>query len=341
MTKVLKVVFSVCGLVAFVFMVRAIGLTTIATDLRRTGIWFLAIIVLWGVVYLFNTGAWYFILDRKKKVRFARIFQVCVSGFALNNLTPLAGVGGEPYRAMVLKESIGGKDSLSAVVLYWMLHFLSSFVFWIFAIAIVALTMNLPVDIKLMFTITVVFSLAGTWFMMSRHKNGMFGTVFRIAGKISVLTSIAGKFGLTEQSVLLLDDGIKGLYNGRKKDFYSALSMEVIARVVASFEFIFILKAIGIEISFIQALYLSAGYSLFVNVFFFIPLQLGAREGGLYLLTGAIGIASGVGVFMALVMRIREILWTLVGLLMMNITGAPAKGHSMPDLLRDEELNAK
>ncbi len=322
-------------------MVRAIGIGEIAVDLRRTGLWFVAIIALWALVYLFNSGAWRLILRGRREVSFPKIFQICVAGFALNNLTPLVGVGGEPYRVMVLKESVGARDSLSAVVLYWMLHFLSSFVFWIFAIIIVMLTINLPVDLRVVFAVTLLGSLFGTWFMLSRHMKGMFGTVFKVAQGFSFLKRITEKMGLTEKSMALLDDRIKGLYRSRKPDFYWALLLEVVARVAASIEFILILKAIGIEIGLYEALYLGAGYYLFVDAFFFIPLQLGAREGGLYLLTGAIGIASGVGVFMALVMRIRELFWTLLGLLLIHVGGVPAKRQPIPDLLRGEDIDVK
>ena len=341
MTRILKVIFSVCGFIAFVLMVRAIGLEAIAVDLRRMGLWFLAIIALWGIAYLFNTGAWYFILNGGRKVGFGRIFQVCVSGFALNNLTPLVGMGGEPYRAMVLKERLGTGDSLSAVVLYWMLHFLSSFVFWVLVIPVVTVTLLFSVDIRMIFAVTFVFSLAGVWFMMLRHRNGMFHKLYGLTQKSAALRRLTEKFAVTENSILLVDNRIKALYNKRRKDFYLSLLFEVVARILVSLEFVFVLTAIGIHITPLEALYLSAGYYLFVDAFFFIPLQLGAREGGLYLLTGAIGIAPAVGVFMALVMRIRELFWTLVGLLLVHAGGISAKRPSIAELIRNEEADAK
>jgi hypothetical protein len=70
-----------------------------------------------------------------------------------------------------------------------------------------------------------------------------------------------------------------------------------------------------------EAFYINAGSSLIINLFFFMPFELGAREGGLYLVLGSLNIIPGVGIYIGLVNRVREFFWILVGLVLIQFNG--------------------
>ncbi len=52
---------------------------------------------------------------------------------------------------------------------------------------------------------------------------------------------------------------------------------------------------------------------------FFMPLQLGGREGGFLMSVTGLGLSASAGVFVALLVRIRELIWTAVGLLLIKL----------------------
>ena len=54
------------------------------------------------------------------------------------------------------------------------------------------------------------------------------------------------------------------------------------------------------------------------NIFFFMPLQLGGREGGFLMSTGGLGMTARSGIFVALIVRVRELIWTAIGLLLIK-----------------------
>ena len=59
--------------------------------------------------------------------------------------------------------------------------------------------------------------------------------------------------------------------------------------------------------------------SLFANLLFFIPLQLGGREGGFMMSASELSMTLSNGVFVALIVRLRELLWTAIGLLLIKM----------------------
>lgn len=319
MSKKVKAIFLTIGLIIFILLINEFGFKNILINIKRTGWWILPITGTWLVVYLLNSLAWKIILKPyRNKFSFGEILAISISGFAINYITPVINLGGEPYKIFALKEKLETSNAVSSVLLYSMLHFLSSFIFWIAAILLVLFSLSLSSDAQLIFGAGFLIALSGVWFFLSRHRKGIFRGLINLIPKLPFTKKISEKLKPQEKSLTLIDDQIITFYNKSRSDFFTALFLEVAARFVASVEFIFILHAIGLSLSFENAIYINAFSSFVMNIFFFIPLGLGIREGSIFFVMNILRFSSGIGIYIGLVTRIRELIWIFIGLILIN-----------------------
>ena len=138
-------------------------------------------------------------------------------------------------------------------------------------------------------------------------------------------------------ALLSIDEQIKQLYQHQRKTFYTSIVFEYLSRIIASFEFFFILKALGYTPTFLEAFYINAATSLILNMLFFVPFELGTREGGLYFVMQSIGYVQGIGIFISLVNRLRELVWTLIGMALMLKTDKQPSTDSFLKMMEDEQ----
>jgi membrane protein len=116
-----------------------------------------------------------------------------------------------------------------------------------------------------------------------------------------------------------IDKQIALLHQQKKQTFYSALLLEYTARVVSCLEIWLILNVLTTHVSFADCCLIAAFSSLLANLLFFLPMQLGGREGGFALAVGGLSLSGAYGVYAALITRIREMVWIVIGLVLMKV----------------------
>lgn len=325
MKKKYQNAFFIFGLTVLAIMVTQLDFNQVWEGVTHAGYWFLAVIALWGFLYIFNTAAWWIIIrsqDEKEKPNFSFwwLYKITVSGFALNYATPGGLMGGEPYRIMSLSPKIGTERASSSVILYVMTHIFSHFWFWLISVPLYLLTQPLtPLIVPILFAVTA-FCLAAIWFFLRGYKRGIAVTGMSILSHFPMVKRWAAPFFERNRERLAeIDQQIAALHNQNPRTFVMAVLLELSCRIVSSLEIFFILLVIMPNVNFVQCILILAFTSLFANMLFFMPLQLGGREGGFLMSTGGLGMTARAGIFVALLVRLRELIWTAIGLVLIKL----------------------
>lgn len=325
MSKKAQNFFLLFGLTVLAIMVSQLNFAEVWQGISHAGYWFLAVIVLWFFLYFFNAGAWYIIIhsdntDKDHELTFAHVYKLTVSGFALNYATPGGLMGGEPYRIMAISPYVGTEKASSSVILYAMTHMFSHFWFWALSILLFIITQTMTTELAILLVAGAVFCFLGLWFFMSGYRKGLANRLLNLAKHIPLLKRWAKPFVESHKEQLdTIDSQISALHAQNPRIFVTAVLLELVCRIVSSLEIYFILLVLMPDVSFIQCVLVLAFTSLFANLLFFIPLQLGGREGGFLMSITTFGISASSAIFVALLVRLRELIWTAIGLALIKI----------------------
>lgn len=324
MKKKYQNLFFAFGIAMFAVMLSQLDYREVWDGLKSAGYWFFAVLALWGVLYVLNTAAWYIIIksgsEEKTKINFFWLYKITVSGFALNYTTPCGLMGGEPYRIMALSPKIGTERASSSVILYAMTHIFTHFIFWLLSIFLYLLTEKLNFFMGVILSLAGAFCVLGLWFFIKGYRKGLAVRLMNFVRHIPGLKKWArGFIDKHKEQLDTVDSQIAALHNQNPKTFVSAVLLELVCRFCSAFEIMFILLVLMDGVSFAQCVLILAFTSLFANLLFFIPLQLGGREGGFIMSTAGLALSAGAGIFVALIVRVRELVWTAIGLLLINL----------------------
>ncbi len=331
MSKRVRNFFSVFGFSAILVMIALFDITwgEILNMLKRVGIWFPVILFLWLVIYILNAWAWTVIIrDRNNEnISYWRILKLTLTGFALNYTTPFGLMGGEPYRILELSPYVGKTKAVSSVILYVMMHIFSHFCFWLFAVLlyvvlhfIVPGTYYMDWWISFAFIALSVVLVLVCYLFMRGYRYGMIVKLFRFFEKIPFLkTKIKHFVEKHQETFVMIDKQIGELHGARRRTFWGSLSLEFIARLLSCLEYWFIFGILMSGISYWDSVLIVAFSSLFSNIIFFLPMQLGSKEGGVVLAARSLSIPGSYGLFTALITRLREIIWAVIGIALMKV----------------------
>lgn len=318
-------VFLVFGIVAVIIMLFTFDVSydELLSNLKRAGFYLPLVLLLWLVIYFINTLSWHIIIKSGGKVSgltFMKLFKYTVSGFALNYVTPVGLMGGEPYRVMELTPYLGVERSTSSVILYVMTHIFSHFVFWLSAVVVYVLFYPVSWEMGIILGfVTFLCIFLGT-LLAKGYKHGMAVACMRVGGKIPFLKNKVANFAEAHKEQLEnIDEQIALLHQQRKSTFYSALALEYTSRLVSCAEVWLILNVLTTDVSFANCFLILAFSSLLANLLFFLPMQLGGREGGFALAVGGLALSGAYGVYTALITRVRELVWIVIGLALMKV----------------------
>ena len=329
----LKLLFLIVGLAALVGIVLHIGLEPIQHTVSQLGLLHFGLILLPMIlVYGLEALGWQLTLgSHARTVGFMRLFAIRMAGETVNVTTPTAYVGGEPLKAFLLKRyGVPMVDGLASVITA---KTTMTFAQVLFILLGLALALWILEDsghswVAMLVSVGVLGFGVGLFLLLQRHGIGV--------GCLTLLRACGIRFGFLEKrepQLQELDGTIRSFYSQHRQTFYAALAIFFLAWLTETLEVYAILYYLGVSIDVWAAISIAALTVLIKGGTFFIPGSLGAQEGGYTLLLMSFGYSEVTGITFALIRRLREILWILLGLvclmLLKNQDGASDQMNSL------------
>ena len=268
-------------------------------------------------MHILYAAAWYTSMaDGAERPPFWRTVLISVSSFAVNLVTPFVQAGGEVYRASSVTPWIGAQRATSSTVTYYMMHALSNMLTWLAGIALVVLFYPVPAALTIPLVIAAALIVALIVFVFVRHQQGVVAPLVRLLRRLPLLGRLAVKLEAKKDRLEELDQLITGFYHQAPGRFFLCVGIDTVGRALSALEFWFLARGIHVTIGLMDAFVISSFGTLGVNIIFFVPLEAGVKEGSFYFIFRMLGLDPAIGVFAAIVQRLREFAWIGLGLLL-------------------------
>jgi uncharacterized protein (TIRG00374 family) len=324
-SRTIRLLLFLCGSTVFAYLVTRIGTEQLLADAGRTGWMFLPILFLCGIVYVCNAAAWQLVMtDEARRPPFWRTFAITVSGFSLNFVTPMVNIGGEPFKVAAVSSWLGMRRAAGSVVLYQMLHTLGMLLS--FLTAIVLGVFLLPHDPVVLGALAIAFAAVSwlTLLLMTGHRRGVLEGALNALHRVPLLRGLGRRLEPLRATLALMDAQITQFYHRDRRRFFQALVLEYVSRCIFMVEYVLIPMSVGVDVGYATAFAIGGLNQLIQNVVFIVPFELGTKEVSLYLLFQLLGLAPALGVYTAIVSRLRDLAWIAVGLALVWLSGRRA-----------------
>jgi len=317
--KIFFAVSFIVGIVLFIGVISGIGLDNIVGIFHSFSTNYILLFLVASIsILLGKTYKWQIILrSHGESIGFFRLMMCKLSGIAISFITPIAMMGGGFAMGYLLtKEKVKSPIAISSVVLDKSFELIMSLLFTVFGVIIILTSSAIKGNTLLLLGIMPIIFFLMIFFMYDRirKKKGIFTSLFKTLkiDKVKWLKKYNKVIRKSEKNVVLF-------LKENKKESIKALIVTALSWGLMLLEYKFALLAIGLDVNWAVIFATIAVVGLTYSVP--IPAALGVLEGGQASLFSAIGLGAGAGVALSLVIRIRDILWTLIGLIYLTLKG--------------------
>lgn len=327
----LRLALLLLGLLTLLGLVWHIGLDRIVEASSRLGPMAMVVILLPSLLmYLLEAFGWRLTLGvQAGRLSFFRLLSVRTAGEVVNMTTPAAYVGGEPLKAYLLRPyGISLVDGLASVVLAKTVMTITQILFIVLGIGLAVLVIGGGGSRQLGLAAAVSVGLLafGTGAFVLVQSRGLFTML------LTVLRAVRLRIGYLEareQQLRDLDATISAFYAGQRGRFALSAGAFFLGWMAEALEVYAILYYLGGSVDAVTSIAVGGLSVLIKGGTFFIPGSLGAQEAGNLALLLAFGYPDITGITFALVRRLREIVWIVIGLVCLAALGkwGNVRGH--------------
>jgi uncharacterized protein (TIRG00374 family) len=321
---VLKLILLALGVLALIGLVWHVGPAQILTAVTHLGPGAILVILLPSLLmYVIEAYGWRLTMGAyADRVPFVNLLAIRTAGEVVNMTTPTAYVGGEPLKAYLLKRhGVPLVDGMASAITAKTTMTLGEVLFILLGIALLAVTMSGENPPSMAGKETshslgaalggVSCLLIGTLLLLAMQRRGLFTGFLNLLRRCRIRLAYLES---REEKLRALDQAIQEFYTRDRRAFLLSIGMFVLGWLCEALEVYAILYYVGPPVDAVASISIAALAAIIKGGSFIIPGSVGAQEGGNVLLLMAYGYSDLAGITFAVLRRVRELVWIIIGL---------------------------
>jgi uncharacterized protein (TIRG00374 family) len=309
--RILKTLFLILGAVLVGVLVYRIGTRPVLETLAKLAWWqFIVVCLPYALIMAVDTLGWRFAFARDR-APFLPLYGARLAGEALNVVTALGSVGGEAVKTWLVRRHVSYEESIPATVIAKTTITMAQALFLLVGIAVAWSVLDVgSVVLRGMLWLLVVEVLAVGGFVGAQ----VFGLVAR-GGRL------LRTFGVLKDTAYAntLDKALRTYYLTQWRRLALSVGFHLLGWLLGAVESFIMLWALDVDVPLLTATMIEALGSGVRFATFLVPANLGAFEGANAAAFEALGLGAGVGLAFSFVRRARQIVWVVLGLVVMGV----------------------
>jgi len=308
------------GIVLFVVLLWQLGVDTVGENLLLIGWGFVPILGQEIGAIVANTlgWRWAFPADRRN-IAFWLLAEARLAGDAINNVTPTATMGGELIRARMLGGAVDSSSLWASVVIAKITQAAGQIVFIFAGFLLVIESTHLPPGIARALLIGLGLIGTGIAVAVVLQRRGMFVFGAELARRVGLPVPAH-----LDERLKKLDDEVARFHRDPRA-FLASTAWFLVGWLFGVVEVWLILHFLGIGADWRRALTIEILSTSIDAILFFVPAKVGTQEGGKALIFSILQLDPAKGFALGIARRIRELFWSMVGLLLLSRQQARAR----------------
>ncbi len=330
----------VFGIALFALVLKFAGVQNIISSVKQfSPRYFVLFMAVTLALFAAATCRWKAVLEGEgAHVPFLTLLKYKLMVFGINYLTPVARLGGEPFKVVLLRsQRVKSPKSFASIVLDNFIGMgFDAALGGLFLIVIFFTSSLLPLktrELLLAAGIAALAVVAASYFALTRRK-GIFSDILGIAG---ILTRASGKglFAKLVRKVAAAEFYIRNMLVRKPRrvllvSFYAAISWPL---SILQYKFALLMLGADATVAQIVAIILVMAITALIPV----PAALGVQEAGQFSVFKLLGQDPGLGIALSFVIRLKDVI-----LLNLSFGSLSLEGFNFLKILKDkvsESLN--
>jgi hypothetical protein len=303
---------ALAGLVLFAYAVRrAGGFGDVMAGVGRVGWGLIPILAVAGLRFALRAECWRRCMPPDTRMPFRRAFTAYLSGDAIGNLTPLGLAASEPTKVFLIRHQLATREAASSLAVDLLVYALSAVAMIVTGVVVLLATVPVPP----VWRQALVAAVAGVAVAVPVALRLLGGTWVETRGP---RPAWRGRLAALRESIVQSSAG------GHPSRLWGVFLLHLVFHALAVVEVWLTIGWLqGAWPTLAQAVIFSALDRAVIVAFKFVPFRIGVDEASSGALATLLGFPGVTGVTLAVVKKVRSLVWTGVGLLL--IAAYPAR----------------